>query len=188
MSKKMQIGTGSLAEENISYRRLNEKDRDLFINLRMVFLLDRYYINEPEKKNIENNLKTYFDKHINKDDFIGMVCEYNGNIASSAFLIITESPGDPFYMTSKIGNLMNVYTYPEYRKRGLATRLVAEIIKEAKDKGLDFISLNSRKAGNNLFMNMGFKYNNSKSMHLKLKPGEMLTEGTDYIIISKESG
>jgi GNAT superfamily N-acetyltransferase len=31
---------------------------------------------------------------------------------------------------------MNVFTYPEYRKKGIAKKLIKEIIKEAKDKGM----------------------------------------------------
>jgi len=51
----------NLTEGNIVFRRLNENDKDLFINLRMDFFMDYYNLNETEKKQIVNNLKRYFN-------------------------------------------------------------------------------------------------------------------------------
>jgi hypothetical protein len=36
--------------ENVIFRKLNENDNDLFINLRMDFFMDYYTIEETEKK------------------------------------------------------------------------------------------------------------------------------------------
>jgi len=159
---------GNLAEENIVLKKLNENDMDLFINLRMDFFLDYYTIDETEKIQIENNLKKYFNEHINKDDFIGMYAEYNGKIASVAYMIISEKPANPNYIDGKTGTLMNVFTYPEYRRKGLAKRLVNEIIKEAKEKGVGFIHLMATEAGYNLYKHLGFNDSKDKGMWLKI--------------------
>jgi hypothetical protein len=45
-----------LIEENIAFRKLNENDMGLFINLRLDFFMDYYNIEEPEKKQIENEI------------------------------------------------------------------------------------------------------------------------------------
>jgi GNAT superfamily N-acetyltransferase len=148
-----------LIEENIVFRKLNENDMGLFISLRLDFFMDYYNIEEPEKKQIENSLKNYFNEHINKNDFIGIIAEYNGIITSVAYLLITEKPAIPHFINGKTGTLINVFTYPEYRKKGIAKKLINEIIKEAKEKGVGFIELMSTEAGYYFFKNLGF--NNS---------------------------
>jgi len=106
--------------DKISFRKLNENDRELFVNLRIVFLTDRFSINENEKIEIIKNLNHYFNEHISKNDFIGMVGEYNGNIITTAYLIIYNKPANLNNLMGKVGTIINVYTYPEYRKKGLA--------------------------------------------------------------------
>jgi len=105
-------------EKNIVFRKLNENDKDLFVNLRLIFLMDCFdEINETDKEQIEKNLKIYFDEHINKNDFIGMIGEYNGNVVTVAYLIILDYPANPNLKNGKAGTLLNVYTFPEYRKK-----------------------------------------------------------------------
>jgi len=155
-------------EKNIVFRKLNENDKELFINLRMAYLMDCYDICETDKKQIENNLKIYFDDHINKNDFIGIIGEYDNKIISVAYLIITEKPPNKNFINGKTGTLMNVYTYPEYRKNGIAKKLIGEIIKEAKTKEINYIDLMATEAGYNLYKKLGFNDSKDKSMNLKI--------------------
>jgi len=155
--------------ENIVFRKLNENDMELFINLRLDFLIDCFNsINDADKNDIKNNLKSYFNKHINNDDFVGFVGEYNGNIASTAYLIISEYPANPNLINGKIATLLNVYTLPEYRKKGIAKKLIEEIIKEAKLMGVCRIDLKATEAGYNLYKKLGFQEDKDRSMGLKI--------------------
>jgi len=158
----------NLTDENIVLRKLNENDRDLFIKLRIDFFMDYFDLDETEKRKIENNLRVYFDEHINKGDFVGLVAEYNGNTASSVYLVITDKPANPHFMEGKTGTLLNVFTYPDYRKKGLAQKLIMEILKEAREKGVGYIDLLATDAGYPLYKKLGFNESKDKSMWLKL--------------------
>ena len=160
----------NIIKENVVFRKLNENDRDLFVNLRIKFLMDCFNdkINNTDKKQIENNLYIYFDEHISKNDFIGIVGEYNGNIVSTVYLIILDYPANPNLINGKVGKLLNVYTFPEYRKKGIAKLLLEEIIKEAKSLGINRINLNATEAGYNLYKKLGFKEETDKPMELNL--------------------
>ena len=157
-------------KENVVFRKLNENDKDLFVSLRIIFLMDCFNdkIYDTNKKQIENSLKIYFDEHINKNDFIGIVGEYNGNIVSTAYLFIFDYPANPNLINGKVGRLLNVYTFPEYRKKGIAKILIEKIIKEAKSIGVNRINLNATEAGYNLYKNLGFKEDTDKPMELNL--------------------
>jgi len=155
-------------EDDIVFRKLNESDKNLFIKLRMDFFMDYYDLNETEIKQIEDNLEIYFNEHINKDDFIGMVAEYNGKIASVVYLIITDKPANPNFMDGKTGTIMNVFTYPEYRRKGMAKELIKEIVKEAKERGVGYIDLMATDAGYGLYKHLGFNDSKDKGMWLKV--------------------
>jgi len=166
--EKNEINEADLTEKSIIFRKLNENDKDLFIKLRMDFFLDYYNLNETEIKQIKNSLDKYFNEHINQNDFIGMVAEYNGNIASVVYLIITDKPANPNFIDGKTGTIMNVFTYPEYRRKGLAKKIIKEIIKQAKEKGVGYIDLMATEAGYDLYKRLGFNDSKDKGMWLKI--------------------
>jgi GNAT superfamily N-acetyltransferase len=83
-------------------------------------------------------------------------------------LLITDKPAIPGFIGGKTGTLMNVFTYPEYRKKGIAKRLIKEIIKEAKEKEVGFIDLMATEAGYNLYKHLGFNDSKDKGMWLKI--------------------
>jgi len=160
--------------DQIVIRKLNENDKEAFVNLRIMFLIDCFNsinesISEMDKKEIENNLNIYFENHINKNDFIGIVGEYNGNIVSLACLVISDYPAYPGLLNGKAGKLLNVYTFPEFRKKGISKKIVKEIINEAKVNEVKSIELKSTEKGYNLYKKFGFIDDNFfKNMILEL--------------------
>jgi len=154
--------------ENIVFRKLNKNDKELFINLRFAYLSEEHNFDEIEKEQLKNNLNIYFEKHIKENDFIGIIGEYNVEIVSVAYFVISEKPPNPSFINGKIGTLLNVYTFPEYRKKGIAKKLIEEIIKEAKLIGVDRIDLKATEAGYNLYKKIGFREDKDKSMGFKI--------------------
>jgi predicted GNAT family acetyltransferase len=70
---------------------------------------------------IQGSLPLYYEKHLNKD-LIVYVVRNEMDIVSCAFLLIVEKPMSPSFITGKTGNVLNVYTKPEYRKKGYAKK------------------------------------------------------------------
>ena len=143
--------------ENIKFRKLNKDDIELFITLRLVYIMETFdNINESQIDLLRTNLNTYFCKHIEKNDFVGIIGEYDSKIITVAYLIINDFPPNPNRENGKTGTLLNVYTFSEYRKRGIAKRIVEKIIDEAKRIGLNSIELKATNDGYNLYKSIGF--------------------------------
>jgi len=156
--------------ERLFYRKLGNNDMDLFLKLRNDYINEsQNKINETEKDKIKMSLKNYYERHIRDNDFIGIVCEYNETVISAAYLIIEEWPANRNFMNGKIGTLLNVYTYPEYRKNGIATNVIKKIIEEAKKQNVAVINLSASKDGESVYKKIGFTENEYKSMRLKLQ-------------------
>ena len=63
------------------------------------------------------------------------------------------TPGHP---TGKRAHLMNVYTAPAYRRRGLAKRLLTLLHREAERRGVTEITLDATDEGRKLYESMGY--------------------------------
>jgi len=159
----------NIDSKKLVYRKLSLNDMDLFIKLRLDFINELHKdICELEKDKITISLKDYFNRHIENNDFIGIVCEYNRKIISAVFLIIGEWPANRAFINGKIGTLLNVYTYPEYRKNGIGTNVIIKVIEEAKKLNVSIINLLATEDGKNVYIKTGFVETEDKSMRLKL--------------------
>ena len=160
---------GNIEKEKLVFRKLNNSDRELFVKLRFeYFLIDGFDINENNRNEIKNNLIKYFDDNIKSNNFIGIICEYENKIVSVAYLALSINPPNPYFIDGKIGTLLNVFTYPEYRNKGIATKLLKEIIEEAKKENINVIKLSATKNGEKLYKKLGFNESKYKEMNLKL--------------------
>ena len=72
------------------------------------------------------------------------------------------------FITGITGTLLNVLTYPEHRRKGIATKVIGKIIDEAKKVGVSHINLSATSDGKYLYEKMGFKESNYTTMGLKL--------------------
>ena len=74
--------------------------------------------------------------------------------ASMSFMWIMPTFSHP---TGRRGHLMNVYTRNEYRRQGIARKMVEMLIEDAWNKGATEISLDATKLGRPLYEALGFK-------------------------------
>lgn len=110
---------------------------------------------KPEEK-IRMQLPDYFWHNLGKSVFC-YISEEDGKIIASAFLSVTERPAFPTVPTGLFGTLLNVYTAPEYRHRGIASALVQMAITDGKAKNLSYIELSATEDGKPLYEKIGFK-------------------------------
>lgn len=152
----------------MNIRKATIDDIDMLIKLRIDYLLaDRGSLSAAEENVIRLQLITYFTKHINCD-FIAIVAEKNNHVLSTAFLAVMEKPANPTFITGKTGTLLNVLTYPEYRRMGIASKVISKIIDEAKQLGVSSIDLSATQDGKPLYEKLGFTQS-SKYTAMKLQ-------------------
>jgi GNAT superfamily N-acetyltransferase len=80
-----------------------------------------------------------------------------GRIVAGAGLWLMEwfpDPGDP---SGRRGNIVNVYTDPAHRRRGLARRLMNTILDQCRSEGLANVILHASDPGRPLYESLGFK-------------------------------
>lgn len=149
------------------FEKANIDDITNLVELRIAYLLEDY-VEIPQNKLslIANNLPTYFHNHLNKDLFV-FVCRDLNKIVGCCFLYVSEKPSNPTFINGKTGTILNVYTKPEYRKKGIAGELIRILLSESEKIDLDFVELKATDSGYNLYKSLGFEDVKSKYHNMK---------------------
>ena len=143
------------------------EDIGVLTDLRIAYLNeDLGVISNENLELMQASLPSYYEKHLNKD-LMAYVARDEMDIVSCAFLLIVEKPMSPSFITGKTGTVLNVYTKPDYRKKGYAKKLITTMLEDAKAEGLSIIGLKATEDGYSLYKSVGFedvvaKYHNMK--------------------------
>ena len=153
---------------NYTYGTLD--DTEQLINLRLSYLYEHFKtISDIDADTIRKNLYTYFNKHLSTD-LIAFIAKENNEIISTAFLVIIEKPANPNFINGRTGEILNVYTRKNYRKIGIATNLIKNIILYTKENNIDLIELKATNDGYNLYKKLGFNEEKSKCTRMTFIP------------------
>lgn len=128
------------------------------VELRLAYLTDDFgSLGVDEAASINDELPPYFRARIGRDLKVFVARDTDtGKIACTAWLLLVDKPPSPRFPHGRTGVLFNVYTRPEYRRRGLATRVMEALIAEARDLELDVIELHATDDGYPLYVSLGF--------------------------------
>lgn len=149
------------------FEKATVQDISILTELRIAYLQeDLGQIADADLELISSSLPSYFEKHLNKD-LVVYVVRSETDIVSCAFLLIVEKPMSPLFITGKTGTVLNVYTKPEYRKKGYAKKLMTMMLEDTKAEGVSTIELKATEDGYSLYKSVGFedavaKYHNMK--------------------------
>ena len=137
-------------------RQATADDIDGLIQLRIDYLAAQFKDISETIEQICAQLKDYFEEHLSRD-FFAFLAKENGRTIGCLFLVVQEKPANPRFPGGRTGLLLNVFTYPAYRRRGVAGSLLSTAIEEAKKIGLSYIELTATEAGVPLYEKFGFE-------------------------------
>ena len=154
---------------NVTFRKLKPEDIDLLIKYRMLFLKE---LQNPTDKNdevlLEDTLINYFRRTLQDNTFIAWVAEYNEEPLSFGGMVVQEIPGHFQFITGRQGYILNMYTLPEYRGKGINTKLLHKLLEEAKATGLTKVYLHATEPGINIYKKAGFEVSSWPVLEMKL--------------------
>ena len=131
---------------------------DELIELRMAYLAaDFGELAAEDEACIRAALPSYFERHLERDLISFVARADDGRIASVALLLVSEKPANPRFVNGRIGTVFNVYTAPEFRRQGLASQVMSELLAHARGLELDLVELNATDEGYPLYRSLGFE-------------------------------
>jgi GNAT superfamily N-acetyltransferase len=157
-------------EKEIVYRRAGMADISNLVELRIRFLDELYnHREDAETRLVRNSLRDYFVRKIPSGEFIAWLAEYDGEIVGTSGMVVWEKPALYSGVESgKLGYILNFYTVPEARVKGICTQLLNHLIEEAKSLGIKYLHLHASRYGINIYRKAGFTEPKMPELELRL--------------------
>lgn len=144
---------------NVSVKKADLNDIDLLMEWRMR-VLDEVFSGYDVimRDTISYNNKAYYMEHLSDGTHTACFAfnEESGEIVGCGGICYQEEMPSPDNLTGTNGYLMNIYTLPEYRGRGVGRKIIDFLVDEAKRKGTGKIYLESSKDAKHLYEEIGF--------------------------------
>lgn len=143
--------------QHLEIKKVDEKDIDMMIFHRINYLTEMQGNREtPVVENLKTALSAYFHEGIKNGSMIALVAEYKGEIVSYGAIILRMIPGDFNCSLYFEGDILNMYTVPTARQQGISTKLLKQLIDEARLAGVTKLALHTTVAGEKLYRSAGF--------------------------------
>ena len=140
----------------VEYKRLTEKELDIFIEMRINQLKE-----EGAKEDIDlvPALRDYYKCHMADGTFVSWLAVDNEEIIGTSGMSFVEKP--PYFgcPSGKMGLLSSMFTNPRYRRMGIAKELLHRVVEEARKYGCGTIQITASDMGVKLYESYGFVHN-----------------------------
>ena len=99
-----------------------------------------------------------------------LAIDESGRAAGGGGVLLSPWPANPHDPCTERAVILNVYTEPEFRRRGVAREVMAAILGWVKAYGLRGVNLHASDEGRRLYEKLGFQATNE--MRLKFRGAE----------------
>lgn len=140
----------------IEYRKLCEKDLDIFIEMRINQLREE---RAKEDIDLKPALRDYYIRHMKDGTFVSWIAVDDEKIIGTSGMSFVEKP--PYFgcPSGKMGLLSSMFTNADYRRMGIAKELLHRVVKEAQNYGCGTIQITASDMGVKLYTAYGFVHN-----------------------------
>ena len=98
---------------------------------------------------------------IRSGHYVGWVVEIDGRVVAGGGAFVNElGPGPGRYRKGRGAHVANIYTEPEYRRRGIARQVMQAILAWCEENAMDQVTLAASDEGRALYEALGFRPTN----------------------------
>jgi len=140
----------------LEYRRMEEKDLETFMDIRIGQLREE---GATEDIDLKPYLRDYYERHMKDGTFVSWLAVDDGKIVGTSGMSFVEKP--PYFScpSGKIGLLSSMFTSPDHRRMGIAKELLKRVTDDARDYGCGCVQITASDMGVLLYTDFGFKKN-----------------------------
>ncbi len=139
----------------MEYRKTTAADIDLLMELRLEML--RKVNDLPDSYEFTDEFVECNRRYFLEGDQTTAAAFDGGRAAGCASISYIGIMPTFSHPTGKRAHIMNVYTRSEYRRKGIARKLITMLIEAAAERGVTEISLDATDMGKPLYLALGFE-------------------------------
>lgn len=141
----------------IQIREIRTSEVELLTTYRIAYLLEMQGERSAKyQQRLIIELNKYFTEAIAEDRLFAFLAELKGEMLSFGAMVIKKIPGD-FNQSSYLeGDILNMYTIPFARRKGISALILEQLLAEARRRGISKVALHTSKDGEKLYRKFGF--------------------------------
>jgi GNAT superfamily N-acetyltransferase len=152
----------------ISIRTATPEDLETILYQRMAMFRAMGFQEPAVLASIRRDSIEYLRDALNQGTYRGwFAVTGSGAVVAGCGVLIAAWPGGPWDGQARRAWVLNVYSEPAYRRRGLARRLMQVAIEWARSEGFRILSLHASREGRPLYQSLGFEPTNEMRLRLE---------------------
>ncbi|MGI6204383.1 MAG: GNAT family N-acetyltransferase [Anaerovoracaceae bacterium] len=133
-------------------------DIDLLMQWRLTVLRDVFELPEDEDMtDLARENRDYYEREIPAGGHVALFAKAQGRIVGCGAICLYREMPSPDNPDGQCAYIMNVYTVPDWRGRGVGTAVVAGLLRETKSRGIKKVYLETSIQGQPLYEKFGFR-------------------------------
>jgi GNAT superfamily N-acetyltransferase len=153
--------------EGFTLRGASTADLDVLVEHRRAMFHDMGYGDEAALTSMASKFRPWLLEHLKCGDYLAwLVSAPDGSIAAGAGLWLMDWPPHMIGQGARRGNILNVYTHANFRRRGLARELMTAALSWCRENRVDTIILHASPSGRAIYEALGFKQTNEMRLQL----------------------
>ena len=140
---------------NYIYKIVEKEDIEQLTKLRVDVLIAANELEQStDMSAVETETRKYYENFLGKNEHFAVVA-YDGNIPIGTGAISFYKVMPTYHnITGEKAYIMNMYTDPDYRRKGIATKILKMLIEETKRRRIVEVTLEATKMGKPLYEKM----------------------------------
>jgi GNAT superfamily N-acetyltransferase len=156
---------------NYSIRRATESDAAVIARHRVEMFRDMGELTADEALVVESASRTRLVDQLRSGDYVGWLVETGGQVVAGAGVVLHEYyPSRTNPRGRPTAYILNVFTEPEHRRKGLAADLVKEILVWCRAYDIPRANLHASRFGRPVYRRLGFVETNEMRLDTTVQP------------------
>ena|SRR5215471_6185991 len=153
--------------DGFALRRATTADIDILVAQRRAMFEEVHHQSSEVLDSMSAKFRVWVLEHMNAGDYLAWVVDApDGSVAAGGALWLMDWPPHVIGVNSQRGNILNIYTGDEFRKRGLARAMMVAILAWCRENNVDVVILHASPFGRSLYESLGFKATNEMRIEM----------------------
>ena len=114
---------------------------------------------------MEEPARAYFSEAMANGRYLAFLADDDGKIVAGGGIVLLHWPATAIEARDSRPMILNMFTESEYRRRGLARRIMQAMLDWCKKEGYKSVSLHASQYGRPLYESMGFQPTNEMRLN-----------------------
>lgn len=157
-----------MSDQVFSIRRATINDASTIVHHRRAMFEDMGERDSAKLDAMSASFKDWVSQRLASGEYLGWLVENEqGTVVAGAGLWLLAWAPTPNDQSAHRGYIFNVYTQPDYRRRGLARQLMQTILDYCRENKMNVVALHASDQGRSLYESLGFKPTNEMRIFLE---------------------